>query len=170
MVFCAVLISIFSAAPAWAVGVEADPPAYDFFTVYIGDSATWTGTLTNTEGATITISDMWYDYNPSGAFSITSPISVPYPLPGGASTDYQITFTPPGFSFYNATLRFSTNWPLSDIVDVTFWGFGDYPQPCETDFNDDQDTDGSDLAAYIDDPQGVALIYLALDFGRQNCP
>jgi len=66
-------------------------------------------------------------------------------------------------------LRWYTDSATTPIVDVTFWGFGDYPQPCEADFNDDQDTDGSDLAAYIDDPQGVALIYDALDFGRHNC-
>lgn len=122
IVFCAVLIGLFSVNPVRAEILVAEPDTYDFYTVDIGDSATMTGTLTNTDGGTLIITDYEWTYNPLGAFSVTRPPHVPYSLPGYASTDYQVTFTPPGYSFWSATLRFHTNGAFTPTVDVTFWG------------------------------------------------
>ena len=42
--------------------------------------------------------------------------------------------------------------------------------PCEGDFNNDNDIDGGDLAAYISNSMGITLEDFALDFGRNICP
>jgi len=89
---------MFSAAPERA-DLVAEPVTYDFYTVYIGESATHTLSLRNVFAGTEYITDYEWTYNPLGAFSVTSPVSVPYPLPANSSVDYQVTFTPPGFSF-----------------------------------------------------------------------
>jgi len=125
----AVLAVSIAAIPAKAQVVVANPTTYDFFTVYIGQSAKMTGSVTNANGGTIFIYEMEWIYNPLDAFSITSPISVPFPLRSGESTDYEVTFTPPDFSFWNATLRIHTDSLSHPNVDITFWGFGDYPGP-----------------------------------------
>jgi hypothetical protein len=57
---------------------------------------------------------------------------------------------------------------LTATVDMGAYEYGDI---CECDFPlEDRDTDGSDLAAYINDPSGWDLSLLAADFGRSDCP
>ena len=128
----AALICIYSPAPVLAQSVHAYPESYDFFTVYIGDSATMTGSLRNENGGTISITGYEWAYNPLNVFAVSSGISLPHPLPSGASVDYQVTFTSTEFSFWNATLRFYTDSSVTPTVDVQFWAFSDYPpsDPC----------------------------------------
>lgn len=57
---------------------------------------------------------------------------------------------------------------LTATVDMGAYEYGDI---CECDFPlKDLDTDGSDLAAYIINPAGLALSMLAADYGRSDCP
>lgn len=112
--------------PAAAQEMVAYPDTYDFYTVYIGQSDTMTGTLTNENGGTIFVTGWEWTYNPLGAFEVTSGLTLPAPVPSHTSVDYQVTFTPPDFSFWNATLRFHTSSPFTPYVDIQFWGFGDY--------------------------------------------
>ena len=125
----AVLALMLLPLPASAQDIEANPSTYDFFTVYLGDSATMTGSVRNVNGGTVYITDFEWTYNPLNMFAVTSPISVPYPLPSGASVDYQVTFTPTEISFWHAILRFHTDSATTPTVDVQFWGDGGYPPP-----------------------------------------
>jgi hypothetical protein len=51
---------------------------------------------------------------------VTSEVPPFTPLGSGESIDYQVTFTPPDFSFWNATLRFYTSSSATPTVDVEF--------------------------------------------------
>lgn len=126
---CLVVLAPLTAA---AQEMVAEPPMFDFYTVYIGDSATTTASLRNTNGGTIFITGWEWTYNPLNSYEVTSGLTLPAPVDSGTSVDYQVTFTPPDFSFWNGILRFHTSSPLTPTVDVTFWGFGDYapPDPC----------------------------------------
>jgi|GEM_PF-3569356 len=107
IVFSAVLTVLFCAAPVCA-DVVAKPRTYDFGAVYVGDSATMRGTFINAEGDKVSISGFEWTYNPLGAFQVVD-IAFLGVLLSGASVDYQVTFTPPDFSFWNATLRIYTS-------------------------------------------------------------
>jgi predicted outer membrane repeat protein len=56
---------------------------------------------------------------------------------------------------------------LTIAVDMGAYEYGDI---CECDYMEDLDTDGADLAEYINDPWGQELSILARDYGRINCP
>ena len=85
MVFIVVLTGVFFTAPVRAWHITANPSTYDFYTVYIGESATMTGSITNDpEGYMVNITDYEWIYNPLGAFQVTSGVTVPYPFPRGA--------------------------------------------------------------------------------------
>ena len=56
---------------------------------------------------------------------------------------------------------------LTIVVDMGAYEYGDI---CECDYLEDLDTDGADLAEYINDNRGQDLSILAGDYGRINCP
>ena len=59
------------------------------------------------------------------------------------------------------------NGDMSALVDMGAYEYGDIG---ECDFNDDLDVDGTDLAAFIDNPAGYTPADFAEDFGRTDCP
>ncbi len=122
----ALLAVCITAIPARAQDVVAYPDTYDFMTVYIGEDATMAGSIANTSGSIVVITSWEWAYNPLNAFEVTSEIPPGTPFLPGEFLDYQVTFTPPGFSFWNATLRYHTSSSATPTVDIQFWGFGDY--------------------------------------------
>ena len=63
--------------------------------------------------------------------------------------------------------------PLSENYDMYpgFWNVVvAFESTCPGDFNGDRDVDGSDLADYIIDSDGLGLEAFATDFGKTNCP
>jgi hypothetical protein len=58
-----------------------------------------------------------------------------------------------------------------DLTATADMGAFEYGDICECDYPlEDLDTDGSDLAAYINDAGGLELRLLVSDFGRSDCP
>jgi hypothetical protein len=63
--------------------------------------------------------------------------------------------------------------PLSNTYDLYpgFWYVvADFESSCSGDFNGDKDVDGSDLAEYIFDSDGIGLEKFAENFGKIKCP
>jgi hypothetical protein len=82
---------------------------------------------------------------------------------------------------YNTESTLGQSSPLMDPLDPSFSDTYDlYPgfwyviaafeSTCPGDFNGDKDVDGSDLADYIFEPNGLGLDEFALNFGKENCP
>lgn len=123
----ALLAIAIGAMPAKAQeDIVAIPDTYDFGTVYIGQSATMTGNITNINAGTAMVTSWEWTYNPLNAFAVTSEITPGTLFTTGESLDYQVTFTAPEFSFWTATLRYHLDAPWTRYVDITFYGFGDY--------------------------------------------
>lgn len=57
-----------------------------------------------------------------------------------------------------------------DFIVTVDMGAYEYGDICECDLNDDLNVDGADVAAFTMDPGGLALILLAEDYGRIDCP
>jgi predicted outer membrane repeat protein len=55
------------------------------------------------------------------------------------------------------------------VVDVDMGAY-EYGDVCECDFIGDLDTDGKDLADYINDDDGFTVSVIGADFGRTDCP
>jgi hypothetical protein len=51
-----------------------------------------------------------------------------------------------------------------------FWYLMAGSPTCPSDFDGDNDVDGSDLADYLFDPGGLGLEVFASNFGKANCP
>ncbi len=126
LVGLSIVAVLFTPMTVRAQDVVAEPDTYDFYTVYIGQSETMTGSLHNANGGTVAITHWEWTYNPLAAFEVTSGLILPAPIGSGESVDYQVTFTPPDFSFWNARLVFYTDSATTPSVEVQFWGFGDY--------------------------------------------
>ncbi|RLC04629.1 MAG: hypothetical protein DRH34_03735 [Deltaproteobacteria bacterium] len=70
-----------------------------------------------------------------------------------------------GSSFFLPFADISVNLPQG--VDIDALAVADW---CHGDYDNDSDVDGSDLAVYISDSQGLLLETFAVNFGRTYCP
>ena len=73
----------------------------------------------------------------------------------------------PTYDLDNKPRRIDGNGDFTAVVDMGAYENGDI---CECDYLMDLDTDGEDLADYINDPGNHEISILAADFGRVNCP
>jgi hypothetical protein len=86
-----------------------------------------------------------------------------------ASENYQISST----LGQSSPLPDPAGPPFSDTYDLYpgFWCvIAAFESTCPGDFNGDTDVDGSDLAEYIFDSEGLDLEVFAVNFGRADCP
>jgi len=134
----------------------------------------------------------YYDYDTGGNFSPTpgsgeisaDPLFVNVTDPDPSNWDLHLQAASPvidaGMSDgapefdFDGNSRFDDpNTPNTGTGTYAYYDMGacEYsPEECEGDFDDDGDVDGSDLAAYIDDNQGISLSDFAANFGRIGCP
>jgi hypothetical protein len=86
---------------------------------------------------------------------------------GSAGYDLDGTVGQPSPLMDPADPPFSTNYDMYP----GFWNVvAAYASTCPGDFNGDNDVDGSDLAAFADDPGDLDLDEFALNFGKIDCP
>ena len=100
--------------------------------------------------------------NPEGSMLFS--LDIPTVIDGLSVTDKDFIEWN-GSSFLLPFADISANLPQEADVDalaVADW--------CHGDDNDDRDVDGSDLAAYIIESQGLVIETFAINFGRTNCP
>src|SRR6266571_2625464 len=112
-----VIVGLFAFAMTWgcpalnasvATGqLTVDPTTISFGDVLVGNSEAQSGTLTNSNGANLTISQVWV----SGSEFQLSGLGLPFSLAPGQSATFNVTFTPTTLDFGSIVVGTDTSLP-----------------------------------------------------------
>ncbi|MFQ5606183.1 MAG: choice-of-anchor D domain-containing protein, partial [bacterium] len=103
--------------------ISVDPSSHEFGNVAVNGSTANTFTVTNTGDENLTVSNVSFNGNTSGAFNLDSGGS-PFSLFPNQTHDVVVSFNPTIAGGQNATLRFESNDPHDNPLDVNLSGSG----------------------------------------------
>jgi len=113
------LARVVNGVGASAADVALLPNALDFGRVQYGDSSTMTLTVFNQGTAALTVNNISSD-NPAFGVDFTAAVVIPL----GESTDFAVTFTPPGRGAYSGLLTVQSDDPDEGTLTVNLDGEG----------------------------------------------
>ncbi len=109
--------------------LEIIPLEHDFGDVEIGNTVTTIISLTNMNGAAITVDRIEFQAGSNADFSLGDPPATPFAIPSNVTAEVEVVFSPSAAGHVSAVLEIESDDPVSPLQEVVLAGVGISVQP-----------------------------------------